>query len=72
MYQDLSTCHDRPVKKPLVVDLPIRLKGNSKRTSSNSLNLLRAKNKDIGTASKTLLTGVKLPLRCRLKNTNLS
>ena len=72
MYQDLSMCHDRPVKKPLVVDLPIRLKGNSKRTSSNSLNLLRAKNKDIGTASQTSLTGVKLPLRCRLKNTNLS
>ena len=24
-------CHDRPDKKPLVVDLPIRLKGNSKR-----------------------------------------
>ena len=72
MYQDLSMCHDRPLKKPLVVDLPIRLKGNSKCTSSSSLNLLRAKNKDIVTALQTLLTAVKLPLQCRLKNTNLS
>ena len=44
-----------------MVDLPIRLKGNSKRTSSNSLNVLRAKNKDIVTALQTLLTAVKLP-----------
>jgi len=31
--------HDRPVKKA-IVDLPIRMKGNSKRFSSNSLSPL--------------------------------
>ena len=36
VYPDLSTCHDWPVKKPL----SIRLKGNSKRTSGNSLSPL--------------------------------
>ena len=30
MYQDLSMHHDLPVKKA-IVDLPIRLRGNSKR-----------------------------------------
>ena len=30
MYQDLSTRHDWPVKKA-IVDLPVRLKENSKR-----------------------------------------
>ena len=42
MYQDLSTCHDWPVKKA-IVDLPIRLKGNLKRISGNSLSLLGAR-----------------------------
>ena len=42
VYLDLSTCNDWPVKKA-IVDLPIRLKGNSKRTSGFSL---RAQNKD--------------------------
>ena len=37
----------------------IRLKGNSKRTSGNSLNPLGAQNKDIEAASQTLLTGIK-------------
>ena len=37
MYQDLSTRRDWPVKKA-IIDLPIRLKGNSKRTSGNSLS----------------------------------
>ena len=32
VYQDLSRHHDWPVKKA-IVDLPIRLKGNSKHTS---------------------------------------
>ena len=36
MYQDLSTCHDWPVKKA-IVNFPIKMKGNSKRTSGNSL-----------------------------------
>ena len=56
VYQDLSTRPDWPVKKA-IVDLPIRLKGNSKRTSGNSLSPLEAHNKDLGTASQTLLTG---------------
>ena len=42
VYLDLSTCNDWRVKKA-IVDLPIRLKGNSKRTSGFSL---RAQNKD--------------------------
>ena len=36
MYQDLSTRHDWPVEK-VIVDLPIRMKGNSKRTSVESV-----------------------------------
>ena len=42
------------------------MKGNSKSSSSNSLILLRAQNKDISTASLTLLTKVKLHLRRQL------
>ena len=65
VYQDLSTRHDWLVKNA-IVDLPIRLKGNSKRVSSNSLSPLGAQNNDIGAASQTLVTEVKLHLRCRL------
>ena len=36
MYQDLSTRCDWPVRKDLV-DLPVRMEGNSKCTSGNSL-----------------------------------
>ena len=54
MQQDLSTRRDWPVKK-VIVNLPIRLKGNSYRTSGNFLSLFGAKNKDIGAASQTLL-----------------
>ena len=57
VYWDLSTCHDWPVKKA-IVDLPTRLKGNSKRISSNSLIPQGTQVKDIGTASQMLLTGV--------------
>ena len=57
--------HDWPAKKAFV-DLPIKMKGNSKRTSGNSLSPLGAQNKDIGAASRTLLTEVKLHLRRRL------
>ena len=39
VYQNLRTRNDWPLKKA-IVDLPIRLKGNSKRTSGNSLTLL--------------------------------
>ena len=62
MYQDLNTRHDRPVISG-IVDLPIKLKGNSKRISSNSSSPLRTQNEKIGVASKTLLTRVTLPLR---------
>ena len=65
VYQDLSTRHDWPVKKA-IVNLPIRMKGNSKRTSGNSLNPLRAQNKDLAAASQTLLNEVKLRLQRRL------
>ena len=39
VYQDLRTRHDWLLKKA-IVDLPIRMKGNSKCTSSNSLSPL--------------------------------
>ena len=63
--EELSTRDDWPVKKT-TVNLPIRLKGNSKRTPGNSLNPLGAQNKDIGTGSQMLLTEVKLCLRRKL------
>ena len=49
-----------------LVDLPIRIKGNSKRISGNSLNPLEAQNKELGVASQTLLTEAELSLRRRL------
>ena len=42
------------------IDLPIRMKGNLKRTSGNSLSSLGGQNKDTGAASQTLLTEVIL------------
>ena len=59
MYQDFSTHHDWPVAEA-IVDLPIKIKGNSICTSGDPLSLLEAQNKDIGTASQTLLTKVKI------------
>ena len=67
MYQDLSSRHDWPVKKAIVI-LRVRMKGFSKRTSDNSLSPLGAQNEDIGAASQTLLTEVKLRQRRRLGN----
>ena len=67
MYQDLSTRHDWTVEKA-IVDLPITLRGNSKRISGNSLSRLGAENKHLGVASQTLLTGVRSRLRRRLAN----
>ena len=46
MYQDSSTCHDWPVKN-VMVDLPIKMKGNSKRSSCNPLSSLGVQNKDL-------------------------
>ena len=68
VYQDLSTRHDWLVQKA-IVDLPIRLRGNSKFTSGNLLSPLTALNKNIGAASQTLLTGDSLCLRQRLTTT---
>ena len=66
MYSDLSTHHDWCVKKA-IVDLAIMLKGDSKRTSGNSLSPLGARNKDNSAALQTLLTGrVRLHVRHRL------
>ena len=45
------------------VDLPIKVKGNSKRSSGNSLSPLGAQNKDISATSQMLLTKVKLWLQ---------
>ena len=56
--------HDFPVEE-VIVDLPIKMKGNSKRTSGNSLSPLGAQNKKIGASSQTLLTEFKLRLECR-------
>ena len=61
VYQDLSADHDWPVKKA-IVNLTIRLKGNSKRTSGNSLSPLGVLCMDFGTASQMLLTRVGLRL----------
>ena len=63
--RDLSIHHDWPVKKSIVI-LPVRLKGSSKCTSSNLLSPQGAHNKDIGSASQMLLTGVRLCLKGRL------
>ena len=52
--------------KKAIVNLPIRMKGFSKRTSGNSLSPLGALNKDYSAASQTLLPEVNLRLRSRL------
>ena len=64
MYQDLSMRHDWLTNA--IVNLLIKMKGNSKCTSGNFLSLLGAQNKHIGTASQMLLTKVKLRLRRRI------
>ena len=45
-----------------IVDLLIKMKGNSNRSSGNLLSPLWGQNEDVGTASQTLLTEVKLGL----------
>ena len=64
MYQVLSTRHDWPVRNPIVY-LSIKMKGNLKRASGNSLSPLGAQNRDFGAASQILIE-VKLRLRTRL------
>ena len=66
VYQNLKTRHDWPLKKA-IVDLPIRLKGNSKRTSGNSFCLLGSQKTDLGVklrlphAQANLLSGQDKP-----------
>ena len=52
-----------------IVDLPIRLKGNSKHASRNSLSPFGSHNKDLGAASLMLLIGVRFCLRYRIRKT---
>ena len=56
--------HDRPVKNA-IVNLPIKMKGNSKHTSGKLLSLLGAQNKDISVALQMWLTKVKSCLQSR-------
>ena len=61
-HQDLSSRHDWPAKKA-IIGLPVRLVGNLRRISGNSLSPLGARYKDIDAASQTLLIWVRLYLR---------
>ena len=60
VYPDLIKRHDWPVK---MFNWQIRLKGNSKLFSGNSLGPLRAYYKGLGAALQTLLAWVGLHLR---------
>ena len=51
------------LKTIAIVDLPIKVKGNSKRSSGNLLSPLGAQNKDMSATSQMLLTKVKLRLQ---------
>ena len=55
----------------VIVNLPIKIKGNSKRTPGNQLSPLEPQNKDIGATSHTFLTEVNLRLQRRLIQTGL-
>ena len=55
--------HKDCLVKKAIIDFPIKMKGNLKCTSGNSLSPLRAQNKDVGTVWQRLLTTVKLLLR---------
>ena len=68
MYQDLSTHYYWQVEYA-VMDSPIRLKGNSKHTSSNFFSSSGVQNKDLSAASRTLLRTL---LRVQTKNDNCS
>jgi len=48
------------------LDLPIRMKGDSKCTSVNSLSPLGTQNKELGAAPQTSLTEAESHLRRRL------
>jgi len=57
----LSTSHDWLVKNA-IVDLPNKMKGISKTLFQQFIESLGSQSKDIGAASQTLLTEVKLGL----------
>ena len=59
VYQELSMHHNWPVNKA-IVNLPIRLRGNSKRIPGNSMSQLRAQGWYLGNELQTLLTEVRL------------
>ena len=67
MYRDWSLCYDWPVKNAIVDLICQSTKGNSKRTSIDSLSRLMAQNKDRDAASQMLLTEFKLLLGCKIK-----
>ena len=52
--------------KKAIVNLPISMKGNLKRTSGNLLSPLGVQNKDLSNASQTILPEVKLRMPQRL------
>ena len=56
--------------KNSIVNLPIRLKANSKHISSNLYSPLGAQNKEIGTALQMLFTGVRVYVRHGLYSPN--
>ena len=62
-------CHHWPVKKA-IVNLPIRLKGNSKLRYGKTLSLLGPQNKDLGTALQMLLVSVRTHLQHKLLKTD--
>ena len=77
MYQDLRTGNDWPVKEA-IFDLPNKMKGNLQRTSGNSFESVGGvgggggQKRDIGQAAlQTLLTRIRLRLRCKLSNHDL-
>ena len=49
-----------------IIDLLMRIKGNSKHTPGDSFSQFGAENKDLGAALQTLLTEVRLCLQRRL------
>ena len=59
--------HDWPVKKA-IVDLPVKMNGNSKCTSCYLLRPIGAQEKYLSPASQMFLTEVKLHLQYRLQN----
>ena len=61
VYQDLRTHHDWPIEK-YHCQFASQAKGNLKCISGNSLIPSGTQNMDTGTASQTLLTGVRLRL----------